>query len=94
MSTTASSSDFTTLMATTTVVTTNLPSNSGVAGTVQYGFATTSISLSQPVTITISVDPSYNGQTLNVYQSEDGGVTWTSLTTCTVSSGHMFVHDL
>jgi hypothetical protein len=43
--------------------------------------------LSQPITITIPVDLSYNGQILSVYQSEDGGVTWTEVTTCTVVSG-------
>jgi hypothetical protein len=85
--TTASSSDFTTITATTSVSTTNLPTNSNVQGAVQYGFATTTISLSQPVTISIPVDSSYNGQTFQVYQSEDGGVTWTALTTCVVSSG-------
>jgi hypothetical protein len=84
--TTATTSDFTAITATTTVSTTDLPSNSGVAGTVQYGFATTSITLSQPVAITIPVDPSYNGLTLTVYQSEDGGVTWISLTTCVAAN--------
>jgi hypothetical protein len=85
--TTASTSDFTTIVATTTVTTDNLPSNSGVLGTVQYGLTSSSIALNQLVTITISVDPSYNGQTLPVYQSEDGGITWTQLTTCLITNG-------
>ena len=85
--TTASSSDFTQIVATTTVATDNLPSNSGVLGTIQYGLASSSISLNQLVTITIPVDPSYDGQSLPVYQSENGGVSWTQLTTCTITSG-------
>ena len=85
--TTASSSDFTTLIATTTVTTSNLSSNSGVLGTIQYGLASSSISLNQLVTIAIPVDPSYDGQTLPVYQSENGGVSWTELTTCPITIG-------
>jgi hypothetical protein len=85
--TTASSSDFTAITATTSVSTSNLPANSGIVATVQYGFASTSIALNQSVTITIPVNASYNGETFPVYQSEDGGVTWTSLTTCTITGG-------
>jgi lysophospholipase L1-like esterase len=85
--TTASSSDFTTIVATTTVATDNLPANSGILGTVQYGLTSSSISLSQAITITIPVDSSYDGQTLPVYQSEDGGTTWTEITTCLITSG-------
>jgi uncharacterized repeat protein (TIGR01451 family) len=85
--TTASTSNFTTIVATTTVVTNNLPANSGILGTVQYGLASSSIALNQLVTITIPVDASYNGQTLPVYQSEDGGISWTSLTTCLITNG-------
>ena len=84
---TASSSDFTTITATTSVATAGLPANSGIVATVQYGFASTSIALNQSVTITIPVDASYDGQTLSVYRSEDGGMSWTQITTCTVTGG-------
>jgi hypothetical protein len=83
--TTPSNSDFTAIIATTSVITANLPSNSGVAGAMQYGFTSTTIVLSQPITITIPVSSSYDGQTLAVYNSEDGGVSWTQFTTCTVA---------
>ncbi len=86
--TTTSTADFTTIIASTSIATTtNLPANSGIAGTLQYGFASTSIALNTPATIAIAVSPSYNGQTLSAYQSEDGGGTWTSLTSCTVTGG-------
>jgi hypothetical protein len=61
--------------------------NSGIAGTMQYGFASTSITLNQPITIAVPVSSSYDGATLPVYQSENGGVTWTEIRTCVVSSG-------
>ena len=84
--TTASSSDFTAIVATVSVTTADLPSNSGVAGAVQYGLTSISISLSQPVTIIIPVDPSYNGQSLPVYR-KDAGTLWTQITTCTITGG-------
>ncbi len=85
--TAATTTDFTKMVATTTVPTSALPANSTMLGAIQYGLASSSISLNQSVTISIPVSTSYNGQTLPVYSSEDGGVSWTSLTTCTIASG-------
>jgi hypothetical protein len=84
---TTTNSDFTQMTATTTVSTSALPTNYTSLGTVEYGFTSTPIALSQPVTISFAVDSSYNGQTLSVYRSEDAGTTWTQITTCTVTGG-------
>jgi hypothetical protein len=85
--TTASTTDFTQLMATSSVSSANLPANDTLEGSVAFGLTSSPISLSQAITISIPVSSSYNGTALPVYQSEDGGNTWTELTTCTIASG-------
>ncbi len=84
--TTAANSDFTQIVATTSVVTSDLPVNAGVLGAIQYGFATSTISLDKPITINISVGTSYNGGTFPVYR-KDAGTSWTEITNCTISNG-------
>ena len=84
---TASSSDFTQLSATTAVLTTDLPTNYSSVGAVQYGLPTERLTTSQPVTIQIAVGTSRNGQTLSVFKKEAGSTTWTAYTTCLVSGG-------
>lgn len=83
--TTVASSDFTQLAATTTVATTSFPSGYITVGAVQFGLAATSITLSQPVTITITVDSQYEGKTLAVYRAEPGGSSWAQIGSCVVT---------
>jgi hypothetical protein len=65
---------------------------SGVSGTVvasvRFGLAGTPVTFSQPVSFTIPVGTSYNGQTLNVYKSENSSSGWALFTTCLVAGGN------
>jgi uncharacterized repeat protein (TIGR02543 family) len=60
----------------------------GVAGAVKLGLPSIRLSFSEPVTITIPVGDSYNGQTLTVYFQNAGETTWTAQTTCLVENGY------
>lgn len=78
--------DFTQIVATTSVATSGLPQDVTPLTVLQYGLPSSSLSLSQPVTITVPVDFSYNSLILPVYRKDAGG-TWTQVTSCVVSSG-------
>ena len=59
-----------------------------VLGAIKIGISDLHLTFSQPVTVTIPVGSSHNGQTLQVVFQEDGTTTWTPETTCTVSNGN------
>lgn len=81
-----STTSFSVLTGSESVTTSDLPSNVSSVGAVQFGLPSLGVTLSQAVTITINVGSSYNGQALTVYHKTPGG-SWSSLSTCTVSSG-------
>jgi photosystem II stability/assembly factor-like uncharacterized protein len=57
-------------------------------GAVQYGIPSVSLSFDTPVTISIPVNDSYNGRTLDVYRSSSTDFSGVStLTTCVVANG-------
>lgn len=63
-----------------------------VDGTVQFGISNTTLEFSTPITLSIYVGTSLNGQTLNVVRSTSASSGWTSdgivsPATCTVSAG-------
>lgn len=68
-----------------------LPSDTVAEGAVQFGVPGVALSFTQPTTITISVSPSNNGDTLNIYRAESLTGPWLttglSATTCVVSGG-------
>jgi peptidoglycan hydrolase-like protein with peptidoglycan-binding domain len=78
--------DFTALQATTTVAVSGLPSGYSAVGILMFGLPSSSLVLSSPITITMPVS-SPDGTSLTVLSEEPGSVSWTSLTTCTVSNG-------
>jgi hypothetical protein len=47
------------------------------AGVLQWGISGTQLNFSQPMTLSIAVDPSYNGDTLDVYRAESPAGPWT-----------------
>ena len=54
---------------------------------VKVGVAGTKITFSQPITLTIDVDPTYNGRTLDVLYQNDNETQWHSQTSCTIANG-------
>lgn len=58
-----------------------------IAGAVSVGITSANLTFSQNATITIPVNSSYNGQTLNVYYQNEGASDWNLETSCTVSAG-------
>jgi len=83
----SANSDFTQMTDTASVPVANLPANYSSLASVQFGLSANPITLNQPITISLPVSSSYNGQTLPVYRSDDVGTTWTQITTCTVAGG-------
>ena len=59
-----------------------------ILGALKIGIPDLHLTFSQPVTVTIPVGSSHNGQTLQVVFQEDGTTTWTPETTCTISNGN------
>jgi hypothetical protein len=70
----------------TTIDTTSLTRESltGTLGSVKIGIPTLGLLFSTPISVTIPIDASYNGQTVNVYYQRDGSTSWNSETTCTI----------
>jgi LysM repeat protein len=62
--------------------------NLTVANVIKFGIPNLKLTFSSPITITIEVGDSYNGQTLSVYYQNEGESTWNKETTCTVASGN------
>ncbi len=85
--TASTTSDWTTLLSTNSVSTTDIPSSVTSAGALQWGLPSTAITASQPVTIEIYVGAAFNGRSLSYYRKEAGGTAWTQAGTCTISSG-------
>ncbi|MDD5464103.1 MAG: chitobiase/beta-hexosaminidase C-terminal domain-containing protein [Candidatus Moranbacteria bacterium] len=59
-----------------------------VLGAVKIGVPSIRLTFSNPITITIPVGSSLNGQTLNVYYQFDGDTSWNLETTCIVGGGN------
>lgn len=59
--------------------------NSNSKGAVKIGIPSQNLTFSQPITVTMDVQPSYNGKILTVYSKPDDGGSWTYETTCLVS---------
>ncbi len=85
--TASTTSDWTTLLSTNSVSTTDIPSSVTSAGALQWGLPSTAITTSQPVTVEIYVGAAFNGRSLSYYRKEAGGTSWTQAGTCTISSG-------
>ena len=83
--TASSATTFAALASSATVSVSDLPSGVSSVGVMSYGLPSFGLTLNQAVTISINVGNTYNGSTLTVYRKAPGG-SWTSLTTCTVSS--------
>jgi len=64
----------------------NISTNT-IAGAVSIGIPGLNLSFSKDITVTIPVDSSYNGQTLNVYFQSAGQTDWTSGLSCEVADG-------
>ncbi|MDO8240358.1 MAG: GLUG motif-containing protein [Candidatus Moranbacteria bacterium] len=62
-------------------------SSTTIAGAVSIGIPGFNLSFSQNITVTIPVDASLNGQTLNIYFQNADQTDWTSGLTCTVAEG-------
>ena len=56
-------------------------------GAIKVGIPSQNLTFSQPVTVTMDVDPNYNGKTLKIYSRPDSGGGWTYHGTCSVSGG-------
>lgn len=72
---------------------TSLGANKVVDGALQWGIPGIHLSFSQPITISIYVGTSLNGQTLNIVHSATGNSDWTSdgivsPATCVVTAGY------
>lgn len=57
-----------------------------VAGAVSLGIPGLNLSFSKPISITINVGSSYNGQTLNVYFQNEGQADWSDGLSCVVTN--------
>ncbi|HZZ98786.1 MAG TPA: InlB B-repeat-containing protein [Candidatus Saccharimonadia bacterium] len=54
----------------------------------KIGVPNIGLAFSQSITLTLPVDTSYNGQTLDVYSLADGATVWNYETTCLISGGN------
>jgi hypothetical protein len=54
---------------------------------VKVGITDTAINFSQPVTLSIDVESSYNGAEMHVFYQEDGDDQWYEQTTCIITDG-------
>ena len=59
--------------------------NSNSKGAIKIGIPNQNLAFSQPVTVTMDVQSSYNGKILTVYSKPDEGGSWTYETTCLVA---------
>ena len=55
-------------------------------GAIKIGIPDVPLTFSKEVTVSLPVDPAYNGKTLKVYYRPDNGTTWTFETTCDVAN--------
>jgi hypothetical protein len=60
--------------------------NASSKGAVKIGIPSQNLTFSNPITVTMEVQPSYNGKTLTIYSRPDSGGDWTYHGSCTVSS--------
>lgn len=85
--TAAQITSFAGLSATSTVVTSGLPSTVAAVGTMQFGLSSLGLTLDQDITVNMFVGTTFNGLPVIVYKKSPGG-SWTVLTTCTVVGGY------